>query len=257
MEVMVMDKRSIIIFLSIICGSISCCAGHKPTIKENLSRSEAKRLAVLKRIAVAKQARKQKKRSQQLARAHKLAVESYSRRLKKVEAQFAPRREQDKKRIEREQEQMEQELEALDSLVPFANSKIILYNANVPIESLSLTESGFVYRQGKPRSINHGVWEIPINIDNEPFALSLKANGKEYVWHILSIAEISGNEFCLIQEKVSRESDNVELTMKQVTCDMCEHEYPVQLRSALPIKKNVSRYLCNRLLAIVTSSNVV
>ncbi len=227
-----MDSRRILFFLSLIYCSYSYAAEYNHQTGVRITRRESKRRAIVIDETVAKMKwQKQKRRP-------KKATQILLNEIKAVEEVFAPRRAQDLKRGKREQEQIERESLELASLVPPANSSIILYNANVPLESLTLTECEHIERKGKPESPNKGIWNIPFDINNEPYGLSVEANGKKYIWYIPSIAINSGTEFCLIQEKISKSSDDVELTLMQCGGETGEYEYLIQQIRESSIERN-------------------
>jgi len=207
-----MVKRIILVFLPIMCSSIVYGSEYGSKNEERISRKESG-------IHVcANHGFGNKKSLAQYFRDLQEAAEKFARELKDVEAIQIARKSQEFARVQKEQEQIEKKRRALAAIVPPVNSSIILYNANVPLELLTLTERGNVVREGKPRSpsnkpIDQSLWDIPVNTINAPFTLSVKIKNKIFVWYVHSIGVRDGYELCLIRKKVPH---GFKLILKQI-----------------------------------------
>jgi hypothetical protein len=88
---------------------------------------------------------------------------------------------------------------------------IVLYNANVPIESIELRQ-GTTITIGNPRNpANRSIWEIPVaHRATGPFILIMRINGTVHQWEISEFKTSSDKELGIIQKQ------NKELGLQQI-----------------------------------------
>ena len=98
---------------------------------------------------------------------------------------------------------------------------IIIYNANVPAETIYAVEPAKMVRIGIPRSpenkcLERGLWDIAINIRKAPFILKVVAHKKLYQWYIMGDDNFQWHDFMLYEQMKARRdgSQEPELQLK-------------------------------------------
>ena len=98
---------------------------------------------------------------------------------------------------------------------------IIIYNANVPVETMYTIEPAKMVRIGIPRSpqnkcLERGLWDIAMNIRKAPFILKVVAHKKLYQWYVMGDNNFQWHDFMLSEHmRVMRDgSQEPELQLK-------------------------------------------